>query len=291
MKTIEKIFEKYANRLGENWLNQKRKEFLSSNELDKALNQIVLKYTSIKFVYDSNGNEIGDEQILIEENWGFLDYCLMDTNDNNESSQRILASIQLKKIETLNLELLADEFAQKLYSQIEQVPIINCNEAIQNILVQLNQYCKSISIIDNNDHEQLLTYFIDCTKISLNDLLAEKLELQNYLRPIEEKLVFNLNSEDFTAFMRILLESKIINEPELKLADISAKYFLYTPQGKEKTFLNVNDFKKEIDRHSNPGHKGKGLENIKEKIEKGINLIYKMQDKDLKNLGQSHRKK
>lgn len=290
METIEKIFEKYANRLGTNWLNQKRKEFLSSNELDKDLNQIVLKYTSTKLVYDSNGNEISDEQILIEENWGFLDYCFLDTNDNSESSQRVLGSIQIKRIETFNLELLADEFAQKLYSQIEQVPIINCKEAIQNILVQLKQYCKSISIINNDDHEHLFTFFIESTEISLNDLLAEKLELQNYLRPIEEKLVFNLNSEDFTAFLRILLESKIINEPELKLADISAKYFLYTPQGKEKTFLNVNDFKKEIDRHSNPGHKGKGLENIKEKFLKGIDLIYNMQDKDLNKLRHSYRK-
>lgn len=271
MKNISEIINAHISRLNTTWIKIKEKEFLSSNLYDPQS-----KVINVKF--EEHGSS-GDENISIEEEYTLIDYCLIDFNEPYIGFQHLYHSIKSQKTELITINELARLLARELFDKIKEVPVLHCNEIKLQVLQKLEENCESVVILENENHRQILSSFCDVTKVFLNDLLIERLDLQNYLRPVEEKLIFNLNKEDYTAFMRILLESKIVKESESKLAAISEKYFMYTPQGKDLTFLHASNFKREIDRHTNPDHTRNGIQNIKEKLEKGIVLIQNMQAK------------
>lgn len=270
MSKISAIIENSVRKFDQNWYNQKKMEFESSELFIPETNCLKI----------NNENVYGEIQSSedLEYDLSLCEYCLLDQRDFNNFMAYLTHSIKnpIKKMPIIDEE--AFNLAEDLFHNIQKIEIIHCNEILQSILAQVEVACNSINIEEDSVYSLVLNEFHSSVRLYLNNMLIERLELQNYIRPVDEKLIFNLNTEDFTAFMRILLTSKIITESEEKLADISAKYFLYKPNGKPLTFLPSIRFKEEIDSHSNPSHKGKGVMNIKNKIAKGISLIEKLRD-------------
>ncbi len=286
-KTIPEIIEQGFEKVSQIWVERKKKEFQSSEIYDKEKDIQTYNELQIDFLYEeidegdglsSNGSILEEHERIIEFTNTFRQYAKLPLINSDDSSLEIELTRNFYKgnegliydLTTLSKDI-ADEL-EPFFSSTKSEQIVDLLYNIQDMSMILVE-----DSIGKCKEETLQL------KRDLILMLAEELKLRNFvlleslkfLKPYWQKLRFKLNTEDFSALIRILETSKIIFEEKTDILEFAEKHFMIKPQGKDFTNVFNSSLRKSMENHGTPSHNGLGLENVKNKVTDAIAVIQK----------------
>ena len=287
-KQIEEILNDGLNQVNNTWFEKKKNEFMASYLWEKEDN---VHHFSILNIYQlreeiiddegrvSDGEIIKEEEFKIEFTNTFREYCKLQLNVFENDTYEVEMTIKnYKGITpiTFGLTEITNQIADNLGEFLSDVPHASISDFINNIYdlsIELINISKEVKDSAHLELEQDLAIMI---RMELENRNSTKLESAKFLKPHWNTLKFKLNAEDFSALMVILQNSRIIFEEKKDILDFSSRHFLNMPQGKtDFTRINSITLSNAMENHGTPGHMGKGISNILERISKTVNKLEK----------------
>lgn len=287
-KQIDEILNDCLNQVNNTWFEKKKNEFMASYLWEKEDN---VHHFSILNIYQlreeiiddegrvSDGEIIKEEEFKIEFTNTFREYCKLQLNLFENDTYEVEMTIKnYKGITpiTFGLTEITNQIADNLGEFLSDVPHASISDFINNIYdlsIELINISKEVKDSAHLELERDLAIMI---RMELEMRNCIKLESAKYLKTHWNKLKFKLNAEDFSALMVILQNSRIIFEEKKDILDFSSRHFLNMPQGKtDFTRINSITLSNAMENHGTPGHMGKGISNILERISKTVNKLEK----------------
>lgn len=276
MENITEIISKSLNAFDQNWFNTKKREFESSKYINDNKDTILIemKRSWDDEVFAQDCTE--DEDIIEIWEFSLYDYCvLLGKIELFLAQQFMIDSIREPIKYGYSVEESADYLAKKVFDFIKNIEFSKFREFLNNVRNQLVLRCELMNNSNDITYLKVLNAFIKYYEFCLKDYLRNHLDLESYLLPNDEKLKFDLNKDQFTALIKVLMDGKILLQNEDKIKEFVEKHFLFKPQGKDYTFLPKEKFIAEINRHDSPTYSKSGREKILEKIFYEIKILEK----------------
>jgi hypothetical protein len=275
-QSVEEIVEKNVSKLTSNWLKKKMIEFKSSPLYTKEKG--ILFYQEL-IVPEFDDGSYGEENYeSIEMN--FVEFCRSSNYylDGGEYRSTYLADIEskvgLKRVNkyVYGIEEVADELVSDLAFIASSVNTKDIWNFVNSICQLIHQEIGRLEAYQNEDYTSIIDHFTKLCFEKLQHAYYPKIEASKFSGSKNDRLTLKLNIEDFSALLIVLDKAGIIDSSP-DTYRFTENYFVLKPN-KEAVYLNARNLGKRISDLKSTSYSGKGLEQIKEKLDIGIERAF-----------------
>lgn len=282
MNSIKSIIEKHLEKINGDWLKVKNKQFKASTIWEE---DGILKYTLVETIdiykeeFDKEGKLIFREIIGEKEEFtdviiSFSEFCKIGILKNEYYSfeSEIIIGCYTGHVDfVFGLWDTIFDLIKDLKPFFIEIKSSEISDFINNVYDLGLEIIDDLKCPENEMLNKLRRDLIVMLRMELENKNFQKLEISKFTAPNKQKIKFNLTLEDFSALIRILEKGNIIFEEKNKILEFAENHFKYRPQGKEDYLKIPQDrLKKAMEKHGTSDHLGKGLENIRIKINNAI---------------------
>ena len=282
MNSIKSIIEKHLEKINDDWLKVKNMQFRSSSLWEE---EGILKYTLAETVdiyteeFDKEGKlvfreVIGEKDEFTDVTIVFSEYCKIGMLKNEYFSfeSEIIIGCYTGNAELVfGLWDIIFDLIKDLKPFFIDIKSSEISDFINNLYDLALEIIDDLKCSTNEMLNSLRKDLIVMLRMELENKNFQKLEISKFTAPNKQKIKFNLTLEDFSALIRVLEKANIIFEEKSKILEFAENHFIYRPQGKED-YLKIPQerLRKAMEKHGASDHQGKGLENIRVKINNAI---------------------
>lgn len=275
-QSVEEIVEKYVSKLTSSWFQKKLIEFKSSPLYNKEKG--ILFYQEIIVPEFDDGSYGEEDYDTIEIN--FVEFCRSSNYylDGSEYRPSYLADIEskvgLKKVNkyVYGIEEVANQLVSDLAFIASSVNTKDIWNFINSICQLIHQEIGRLEADQNEDYTSIIDHFTKLGFEKLQHAYYPKIEASKFSGSKNDRLTLKLNIEDFSALLIVLDKAGIIDSSP-DTYRFTEKYFVLKPN-KEAVYLNARNLGKRISDLKSTSYSGKGLEQIKEKLDIGIERAF-----------------
>jgi hypothetical protein len=295
--TVEEIVNKYASKLNNNWLRDKKLEFERSpfhqdgyliNDEKLIKDRINASFGADESdIYIDSIDYIVDESVLF--NYSFEEFLVSSSSyyknvhklfapdtrieegkGNGVLDPRFAIYRKIKKID--DLDTISRHLAKDIFEFAESnIPISGLEDYLKNVTQVISESISDLSFFLDTHYGE---YFMQYYQLNISEFFRGKLDSVLHYNG-DDSLRFNLNLEGLTALLSILLGARVF-ESDTELKRFALKYFRIKMGDQTFQSLNSKSFNNRMSKQTGSSHRANSLEEIVNKIQSSYDDILKI---------------